>query len=492
MITEISIQGIRPVVASVNASQKVLNAVPGSPLESLMRWSRKMVEGSIPSEQSEQEQVLVDVSMVQAADGSDGHSVMVDEYVELLAKSLRAHLSYAREQVLPAVARIHSAIKSKIESDGPVPYAVEQVWMGDAVANPYTEQLVANYYGYSNKAKTFTVFPERTEEQVMELLETGSAQFDTVLSEMIANHPEGWVSGIYDAYFRLGKASKMRYSEVGTGAKPDYVFDTGIANMDEYLVVVLLATKLIQNAPEKTGMSLPEYKAAMTSLKAAACAGLAGSIRKYQQACERNRLVLAYPTAVGESVIYVCGPVYREFLGKGGEAEVVIGSAVSEASDRAIVMNDFVTSAAKYKARFMRWMDRQEAERNERIASTIRSTAARVIDEEIAKISPELNTQARDVSDMRKEIGPAIKSISDAAWRAGLYTCVRQVFCSIVCPSSNALEILRNIDDVCAKNPDMDPREAGYHVIKKILVQHLVSQVSCTEVSSSVPQPQVA
>lgn len=468
MIRENNLNAVAPVAAALSAQEVGLAARANTPLAQLMALSFPYDETQMSDDDKS---TLLKATALMTDEGQAGHSVVVDAEVQRVGEAITKHVQFARNVVLPIVGKIYSEVREEVEESGPVPFTVDQVWLHDAVTSPLIQDYIDRYQSTPVLVAPYVGdFPERSEEELVELIQTGSANYDSVLADLLSRIN---IVQIYNCYYRgmgdvnvetIDGVRSVRFSVLPMAANVN-------------LVVHLLSRALMETPHANSNKSLMEYRTDCAGYIKASAYALRQTLLNWDRYLASNQLILKQvdtrPSA--EKTIYVYGPVYQKFLEKDGTAEAIIGANVS-GRRQLKYLNEFVELLPQLKLAYSNWLAREDNMRLANSGTIIKEEAFSELKDAINDLSDSDNVCGLSKETMHATANQLVTAIKESDWIKEPYQCIRAVVCKTMFPTSNALRILTLIDEVTEKHEIQDVRVAAYHAIMRLLVEHFLSQ----------------
>lgn len=465
MLSKNSISRAASVVASLE-SAVVLTPIEGTPVDQVV--TETMV-GAIGIDAPAEEKIHLG-SMAENPLNVVTHDVVSEEVIELVAPAIGEHFRFARHVVNPAIRNIVAVLAEAVGQRAPL-HNVSQFGLAQAHANPVCDDLINRYAGADlQPVAMFSHFPEKTEAELTELLKTGSSTFDTDMLDLVAARPVGWLNGVYSKYFR-------------EGGEFDQTRD--ISRADDLLVVHLWCMQFDNNPPAGTMMSLEDYNQRITALQAQSGNTLVDVHRRWDRLVTNGTLVWKYPPQAAvlssdkDGAVIVIAPVWQRFIAEGGCPEIVFGASVT---DRNANVVDLLTNRDQYLKEYNRFVDRQTAQRNAQLGKLVRAELSNQVSKLI--LSPEAGLpENTDIAAMQRLAAERIAVLKDHELVENTTREVRWVLGTSLYAHTNALEILETVDKVIEDNPGMSPSRAATKAAIRLVVKHLMSQLSIRKAS---------
>ena len=464
MLRNLSLTAAQQVVA--NLGDRGLQVVQNSPVHTLAVAAMPVRGVEVTDENIIA--VLTETSSQQAT--TMPHDALLEAYVETLGKSLVKQAGFARTVVNPICGRIFAKVNEVLTESTMVNIEVVPVRLSAAVASVQTAEMIGNHANSRNQAIRFpAAFPTMEEGDLTELLKTGSAQYDQLLSEMLASHPEGWLTKVYESVFVT-----QTYKNESVDGQQVTVFYAQADNADAMLVTHLLAIHFVDNPPAGYPMSLTDYQVTSSSYIAASAAGLNATLAQWDRRTAAQTLVLAW----GRNKVMVNGPVYDMYLENGGTVEAVYYAALKEPTTENTSLRKLLDNNEAMTRGYMTYLSNYRNAALEKAAMTAKDIALQAITAEINGLTDEQNVCDVDRVSMHRSVQEAFAQTAPGPFAEKAYKNIRSLVCRIMFPKSNANELLGLIDQEIEQDPSVDVRHAAYTAVMRLMAKHLVSQVS--------------
>lgn len=463
MIRKNSINAALPVVA--NLGDRALKVIANSPVH-------EMAVAAMPPQGTEiTGENLVDV-IFEASSISTipvTHDLTLERYVKTLGSAVVRHAAFARNVVNPICGRIIAKVNEALSISGMVDIEVVPTRLSAAVASVQTADMLSRYDAHRAVATRFVrEFPELSEADLVESLKTGSLQYDQLLAEMVAAHPEGWVESIYRGVFIRQDFAPINESEKGTVS---YFANQDLA--DEYLVIHLLARYLFDNPPADYPQALSDYQSAVATHVSAAAAALNNTLIAADRRTQQQILVVRWD----KKRVLVNGPVYDMFLENGGQVEAIFGAALTAPVSGNTYMRAILDNSDALCRAYNTFITNRRQEAVAQAAQSAFGAAQTAISVEINSLTDADNVCNIERPDMHRAALEAFQGIAPAYFTENTYANVRTLVCRIMFPGSNANELLSIMDKEMEMDPNIDVRHAAYLAVMRIMAKHLASQV---------------
>lgn len=313
----------------------------GSPVRDLSVLSRHpwAEHLQVPERVEPLKNEIVTATKTQIPGMSMTHDVRETEVVKMFSQTLFKRLSVLREDIIPLVETVASRVNQSVVEEIPETWEIEPlpfqaIYRSKLFAeflSPYPATLIRD-------ASTLSGLSERTEEEIVALLNTGSTSLNELVVEIVAKYPSNWLKEVYEKYFKAGAPSK-----VNTRFNPFLSW----AILDELIIVHILA-RVIQAKgviDSTIAMSLNDFQVALGELIVATGSTINRCL--VQLIDFANAKLLAVNIDRTTSTIYVLEDNYNAFIQDGGSPDALIGAVI--ARETAMPYPEIVDHKAEYE-----------------------------------------------------------------------------------------------------------------------------------------------
>jgi hypothetical protein len=386
--------------------------------------------------------------------GYSAHELDMKELTEKVSDSVRNHLKFARTVVAPDVAGFVEALTPAIEELSRNPLHEIEVVVNDSYGFLYEPELTSSI----DRSKEIPVIDvrmnfrheARSDDQVLDMMSTGSASLDQAVALFVSKLPSGRLSQIWTEMFtQLPQDSSVEaqsfqqlLSEAGHGAA-------------RALVTYLVARKLWNNPADDSNMTAREYEDLMVDFRDQAALALLRE--RYRQDLAAQSGLLVESCRYGK--IVVNNNVYKEWTRNGGNNEVLLGlSLSSNPAQRVEVINE---NSESYKQAWNKHVVlSQSVIRNRRFERTKDLLEAEF--QHYLLNVPESELCLGDREDVKKRFQHALGQTKlEECDPENLYSLVLRLLCKSRYHYTDARFILSTVERVSKENPGMDVREAA-------------------------------
>lgn len=400
------------------------------------------------------------------------HDEAIEETAVPLGDTLKAHLSYARNTVRPAVQEYYERISTALAA---MPTTVSynppiiKFDLPEPLINPI---LSAEVNGFADKPyfpinKTGTA-PERTAEQVLELLSTGNNVLDGDLVVWANRKGVEFFSEVWNAVFRTE----------GQTTSASALMDKEDGGVDVALVCFLAGRRLIDDPLEGTESSLADWKSFCADIVDQAGLRLAHALQERSRDFNVKRVVISYC----RDKIVVNAPVYQDFLANGGSDAIIFGADLS--GKRPIFTNELLESASDYITAWQTQNNAMTVAAANRRYSDARyllvQKAEELIEANFANYFPQPGGEGAQVTSFEHPaVQTALKEINKILEKepeefANLWKIATEVVAKGIFYYTDAYRLLSDINYISELNPGISAGEAAMLATIEYVVDYIV------------------
>lgn len=473
MLTIEALEAALPLTEQLVNRSLSLQPIPNSPLEALFKEAVPAASPVI-SPNAEAGFPLSDLmySILSASESSDPvtlvkpHSVVTDEIVGPLAAAVKNHVAHARTVVIPLVEELVQKTKEQIQAINPSSLLGMQVVMYSPPAPFLNSVFEASLRKYDTTSydPAFSVkfsLPERSVEELKQLLATGSNGVDKDVQSWLAEKGDDWLAQLWQQFFVTREATTLH--AFVTDAK---AVGRAAADIDKLLAIHLFARNLYDNPPEGVAVSLKLFNQDMAELRNNSAVRLFLENEAYYADTEKRQLLIR---SINGTVITVYATPYKTWLEAGGENEVLFGNYLSRQPVKTVAeldaRRDELRSAwAKHVAIVT------TAEANRRFLR-VKEILMRVFREQVIQ-AEEVNLNKEAVlKRFEDEVNCLAESDLD-----NLFVLCTKLVCRTRFAHTDAEKILFGIDRVAKENPTLTVREAAAISVLEYIASWVASQ----------------
>jgi hypothetical protein len=430
--------------------------VAGSPLHHLVASTFATPDMACQLESGE---VSIDFfRLEQSANAKDAtfdrsrHDYAMDDFIAQASGAVQNVLYVTRNKVSPRIAELLELVTMRLSNAPVSELSRVRITEDDdcpAVYGPALRKLVDQFANYPNDAEPRLAIngPDLATAEILKLLETGVASIDEELIAWAAAQPEYVLQDAYKNFFTTKNGSRDVRGFYGR-------MNNSVVTM---VLVYCIARNLIENDQVLEGVSLDlkEYREVLKGIMSQSAHMLSIQMEKNDAAIRNGNMV----KSIAASEVRVFPPVYREWLAKGGNTDVLYGMAIS--GNQKFTVDAITANQAEYL----------QAWRGYSSMITSRDSVARlnflkdqlVLSYESILNKPNEDGVSADAHAVKAEMD-VFRSIlrgmtaTDADDLHGL--CLKLV-CRTSFANSPAEMFLSKMDEEAKRNPGLSAREAG-------------------------------
>jgi hypothetical protein len=459
MLTNEALMSAIPLAERLDAAGIVLSAAPGTPLEALVAGTR--VDDRTGVVQADDGGYSANVQFIHAMAnvqddklGANPHDVALNEIAAVTIPAVASHIAFARNVVRPIVEDLVERTEKSLNDYTPVTSLGAEVVVEETPApltNSAFDSMIGKFAGvaYATPALALNC-PDQTIEELKELMKTGSGAIDADIEQWLAVCGDTWLIELWENVFQI----KPRDSGQGGRRTFDEWIQDRECGTDYALAIFLLARKLFESPLEGTVMNLSQHERVTADFRDQAAAALARTVDQL----DRNRKNGILVVGLSRFKTTVDAEVYRAWIEKGGENEVLFGNSMRGMPYTALV--DIEANAAKLKAD---WESHAAltatVERNkmfDRTREMLFQHFRAQLAESTADGQTDLGNSELVLAAFRKELAAVREDDLQC-----MYTLALKLVCRARFPDKAAYDILMGIDRNAKKNPHLDVREAA-------------------------------
>lgn len=472
---------------AVMLANKNLGVAPvdGTPLADLVAITKSVPfattipEGDYSLDQQLKDQAESLEFSTGAVDGvQSGHDKALDSYIEVVSTAIRKHITVAKNQVRPVVLEFAEAIQKAMGQD---PVSASAAFCIDVVDLPLPMQNSGFEESVSKYAGKTVVTPQRdlklglrTIEQILELMLTGSKDYDNAVTHWFVSKPTSFFMTIWGNLF----CDFQEASPVNVLKFEEFLADTDCGT-DNALAIYLLSRKLFDEVPENTGMSLEVYSNTVAEFRDASAIFLS-KVYDFYNASISNGVLVSKITGM-RKVVKVNGPVYRGWLKTGGTNEVLLGMLVTSNSFYHTSIIDekkdtFLSAWKDYEQLSNVVLKNNEFNRFKEACSIFFTESMKNMDE--------IETDfIRSNSGMNEKIQEYFKLTLNSLTTSDMQN-IFDTALKLVCRSrffyTDAEKILRGINEASLAHPEGDVRQAALMSVIEYTCDYVANQIKLT------------
>lgn len=422
------------------------------------------------------------------------HQDVLDEATTTVMRVMRNNIKLTRGTILPLIDRYTDELTKVISEKCNRSVLALNIIEDTSVTILSSNQLKSIVAEQANWRRYDEITIPRVHEielslpELVQLLKTGQAKFDTLVSNWInVNGLEFRIKEIYSDLFLKsdGKTTDDLFLK--------YI---NIDSFDSALIALLLCWGLSQNLQDGINLSHSEYKTIMNIFSSGCCGIISQSISKYERAGKNKDLIIKYPANnrqfcyddVSKNNIIVNGETYAKFLEMGGTPEMIFGSYLTTRATRASIILDNAKNNIKTYNQVI----------NRGKLTSINNTLT-IVQEELRRIAFDIVKSINDQTSNRDDQDYLIEFTgNDHMVKANeyirtlnsrhlddYYTTVRNFVCRCFFDGTMVLDLLDRIDTLAGKDESKDINELALVATIDLVVDWFISQIQYDTVGIS-------
>ena len=294
------------------------------------------------------------------------------------------------------------------------------------------------------------MYPEMDGLELEERMVTGIARFDGYLKTVLDDVEPDLPLTIYNSVFRASGVDL--YSGL---------FNASLARRKRFVALItqLVAKSFLEKPPETTNSSLSDFNDNCATFLQQSGRTLYRMVKERERFNAENRLITFFPQPGSTNqAIEVVGEVYTRWLEEGGSPELLMGACLS--GNREVSYPGLLEDKEKYLKVYSRAEQMHKSKAAANRTSAMVDETRRVVSEYIRSLSTDDKTIIDPKDVLLKRLGESLGTIT-CGQSTDCYCYVREVVCNVFYPHTNALTILKLIDEAIEENPKLSVREAG-------------------------------
>lgn len=395
---------------------------------------------------------------------ADHHEELLAKEVGDIGRVITNQMTVIRNYAAPTVSEIFNLIKDQVNDERPTYWGLDIVRIHPIHNSVLFSNMIQPWATTPPKAEQQAQYmPEQSEEQLIELLQTGNTTFDGLLADLIVTKPAGWVKDTYMRYFARSGV---------------YIGTTDFGNLDTAVIVFLLAKALDGNPPsDGIAVSLAQYNATMSGMMAQAAIKLHSTYMSWRDSVKAGSLVLSWPGTFvatnNEQAIRVHGEVYDEFIKRGGTPEIVVGSLVSSKLKH---VEELLANKELLAAQYRRYVASTTNNFNDVLGDRIRVLLNKYLHMKIEEL-PETHRDHRLSKEQLHQIADqALGMIIMDDLVTDTYLTIRRVVCATLFSHVQANDVLLRMETLTKNDPELSRIDAASLVVEALIIEYYRSQ----------------
>lgn len=456
MLKSTSLAIALPLTQTLDQKDIYVRAVTGSPLDILVKSCMKRDLIDIQGRPLEGQALEEAINSLCPIKGYDEHAIDMAELKTAVASAVRNHLALARTVVVPEVTHFVESVTPVIDEVSRDPlHEIEIVQCANYsfMAEP---ALLDSLERYKDQA-TYDIeggfqHTTRTDEQVLELMKTGSITLDEAVAIYVSKLTPGTLQHVWETMF-----TNIPQPD-GDSAKTT----TQLLNEPEYavcrsLVTFLVARNLISNPQEDAGMSLTAYKDLLNQYRTQAALGLLRAKYRQDLSNKVGYLVERIVKKDGFVKIFVNPTLYKEWINEGGDNTALFG--LSTLDNPELTKSYITDNSVALKNVWDKHTVLTSTVVKLRKFNKIREILATEFNSHVANLSPEelpIQQRANVISKFNEALEKTKLDEVD-----NIHGLILRLVCTARYGHTSAYEILSTLDRVKKSNPNMDIKTAA-------------------------------
>lgn len=455
MLSEQAIATAGDQVANMEARGVIVNPLPGSILDSLVRACHVGNVDVWPNTATGEYDlhaynISYTANATDSVTGNCEHTLTQGELAALIAPKVTGYLSFARTVVAPAVEdfvknldEAISIFRGQIAHDFEIttqalPLPLSDSGLCDSIKKG--ESVLPNEFELP-----FLRLPSVVGENLRALVRTGSPTLDSVIDSWLEPKGLEWLGSVYNQLFFGDSNGPV------TNAS-SYFTDTQDGN-DRLMAAFLLCRVMWDNPMDGVEMSLSHYNDKIAELRLQAATRLNQRITSAERNEKAGNLVIS---SFGRKVV-VNQPVYTKWLQAGGTNETLLGNALS--SNPAVTVADIDANAEQSKTAWARYTAVNSVNFANRMFTRYKEVAETEFARVIAAASHD-DMPLNEREDIQRRFKAAL-AMSRIGETKNLFNWGLRLLATSWFWKTDAYRILKSVCDVREANPDLDAREAA-------------------------------
>lgn len=481
MISEQTASGVMPLALILASKNLGVTAVGGTPVAELVSHSSMASMGTVISadESTPEGALAAHAAMLgHATSSADGiqssHDQSLDAMVATVSEVVRKHISTAKNQVRPAVLEFAENVQ-KAMGEPRLPssdFQIDIVELPAPMRNSGFEESISKFKGKPVLSPDRELnLGEKTLEEILQLMLTGSKEYDACVAEWFGSLQPGFFLNIWNNLFR-----DFKESQPFVVCKFEDLVNSQIDGTDAALAIYLLARKLFDEVPANTGMDLNQYQQTVAEYRESSGAALARSYDNYNASLTND--VIVFGIGAMRKVARVNGPVYRQWLENGGSNEVLLGMLVTDdAAYHSTALNEkkdrYLAAWASYEAYSRTAFKNNTFNKFREVCSIYFAQSLQGIGEDEKALIASNGGLIEKIQELFNQTlnGLGSEEISD------VHECALKLICRSRFFYTDAEKILRGINEAAKANPDGDVRQHALIATIEYVGDYVASQV---------------
>lgn len=486
MIRQNTRNAVAPVLRNLVKSNLSLESVEGTPIGSMVESITiaepdAVVEtiavepGSEPT-QTDVVNAVLDAT-VEQSENSPVHSIVGDELISRGTAVFGEAIFKTQTVVVPMIGQLIDNVTHNLAVSFVPPHSVVQISMPALMAHPQVIAMMENgAAAATQQLRAINGLAPLSEEQLVEYLETGSAELNDLIADTIANHQPGWLVYVYD--------SLLRNSVVDCGAELPLTFydntqrrvSNTLDTMDAVVVAAVLAGNIAINPPEGLTQTPEELDAATTDLRICLAHAWAIVANAITDMVKSDYVVLSpWLTAQQPKLteIFVLAEQYTKALDAGVTPETLLGGKIENAQLALLPIAVLAEKREEYSTAWSKYLAEYETR------GTLNASAelsVLVLDQFRALLDNDRpQAEGYDIDTVMAKAKDYLNNYGIT--QENLYDVAVKLVAEFAYGCYKSEHIIYHMDKVMSTNPTMAPRTAAYLAAIDMITDWAVKQL---------------
>jgi hypothetical protein len=474
MLTLEAIQSAQALADRLDAARVVVLAAPGTPLEALTSGTR--VDDHTGVVQADDGGYSANVQFIHAMAnvqndklGANPHDVALNEIAEVAIPAVTGHIQFARSTVRPVIEDLVERVMKSLGEDKIELALGAEVIVQESPApltNGAFDTMVRKFEGVPYAPPVLGMrCPDQTIDEIKELMKTGSGSVDKDIEAWLAAEGGSWLMELWENVFQI-KPREAGYS--GRRTFDEWTADKA-CGVDFSLAIFLLARKLFDSPLEGTVMNLNEHERLVADYRDQSAAALC----RFVDQLDRNRKNGILVVGLSRLKTTVDAEVYREWIEKGGENEVLFGNSLRTMPFTSVT--DIEAAAAALKGAWDQHAALEDTVRRNRQFDRTRELFFHHFRAQLAEATEDGQADLGNSEQVLERFRQGLTAVREDDLDC-LYTLATKLVCDARFPDKAAYTILMGIDRNVKQNPHLELREAATLAIVEYVCDWLSEQ----------------
>lgn len=473
MLSTEAIDAVWALADRCDANNFVVAAMPDTPLSALVIETGSGKEFNIVQPDGSYTPDVVAITAVANAVnpllGENCHTDVLKDIASGVANAIRGHITVAKTVVAPAVEALALAVAEDMANrtvSGLLGMEVIAEVTPDLARNEHFANLLTKFaeVPFSNPQLILSL-PDQSPEELRELIKTGSNTIDQDIETWLAAVGDSFLCGVYQQAFQC----IQRTDSMGGPSFRSLVTDR-VCGRDNTIAIFLLANRLVEEPLIGTEMNPSAYEDLVSDFRSQAGAQLCRLFAADLQSEKDGFMIMNYTS----NKVVVNDTVYRKWIDAGGDNELLFGNLRQRTPYMTIAEID--AHADELRKEWSSFCNITTAiEMNKRFSNIKESLSvnfSRLLQEE---------TQDQDGADegvglVRARFETLLNEVCEADTLC-LYSLSLKLVCRSRFPTTDAEEILTNIEVFKKQNPKLDVADVATVVYLKHIAKWVASMM---------------